>query len=65
LRKERLEQLIDRDLPPVGPITEETRELAMQASRWVRGSVRVSLGMIWTEREFEAYRKAVLATDLP
>lgn len=58
-------ELIGVDLPKDKPITEETRTLTKNESSRFRGSVRLSTGRIWTEKEYEEHRKLVLNTPLP
>jgi len=57
--------LIDKDWPEVGPITEETRAESQREAVRYRGSVRVSTGRIWTDREYKEWRDRVLSTPLP
>lgn len=53
------------DVPDQGPVTEKSIECALIQTRRHRGSVRVSLGRIWTDKDFERRRTSVLATPLP
>jgi len=57
--------LIDVDLPRIGPITEQTRETTKEQSVRFRGSVRLSEGRFKTDQEYEEYRNRVLNTPLP
>ena len=56
---------IDKDLPEAGPITEETCAQSRGEAARYRGSVRVSTGRIWTDREYKDWRDRVLSTPLP
>jgi hypothetical protein len=58
-------ELIDTDFPPIGPITEKTREQTYREASRFRGSVRISTGRFWTDEEFEEYRRTILNTPLP
>jgi hypothetical protein len=53
------------DFPPSGPITRKSVALALKEGSRFRGSMRVSTGRVWTDREFEKYREKVLSTPLP
>ncbi len=57
--------LINVDLPRIGPITEQTRETTMQESVRFRGSVRLSEGRFETDQEYEEHRNRVLNIPLP
>lgn len=51
---------------PVRPVTERTREVAYQmARRGYRADVRTATGRVYTDAEFEARQKRILATELP
>ena len=52
--------LIDVDMPQLGPITEQTRRQAIQYNHRFRGSVRIALGKFWTDEEYEKYREEQL-----
>ena len=59
---------ITRDLPEVGPITEETVVVTRAAAcsgRYSGGNVRVAIGRIYTTKEYEAMRERILARPLP
>ena len=58
---------IDVDLPQTGEITSEVVErnsLLLLSGRYI-GDVRIALGMVWTDKEYESYRERVLSTPLP
>lgn len=56
--------LIDVDLPDYGPITQKTIEETQKGGSRSRGSVRVSMGKVWTDKEYEQRRNRVLNTPL-
>jgi hypothetical protein len=63
--KKEFNRLVDEDFPDPGPITDKVREITQKESGRFRGSVRLSLGRFWTDKEYEEYRKKVLNTPLP
>lgn len=63
--KNKIAALIDADMPPIGPITENVREITKKNASRFRGSVRLSTGRIWTDEEFEARRKIANTKPLP
>lgn len=63
--KKELLDLIDVDLPPMGPIKEGDRPQIDKTKDRFRGTVRMAMGKYWTEEEQEAYRKKVLSKPLP
>ena len=54
------EELIDIDMPPLGPITQETKQQVIKnAYRFpVISNVRLAAGEFLTDKELEAERKA-------
>ena len=58
-------KLIDTDLPPMGSITDVSRENTKRYAVKYRGSVRISLGRFLTDEEYENHRKKSLAKPLP
>ena len=44
-------------------VNEQTRQDSMKYG--VRGDVRLSMGYVWLDKEFEKYRQEVLSTPLP
>lgn len=58
------DELLETDFPDI-KFTKETVKSAMKNSARYRGSVRFSLGLFWTDDEYEKYRKKVLNTPLP
>lgn len=62
---EQVRGLMERDFPRPGPVTEETLAVTADESERFRGSVRLSSGRVWTDKDYEAYRGRVLATKLP
>ena len=65
MEKNRLLELIDTDFPEVGPITDETLQAIEDHASRCRGSVRMSTGRIWKDKDYEAYRRRVLSQPLP
>jgi hypothetical protein len=63
--KEEFNRIVDEKLPDSGPITEEDRLLTKKEGTRFRGALRLSLGMFWTDGEYNEYRDKVLATPLP
>jgi hypothetical protein len=59
------QEVIDSRFPAVGPITEETRRQIVRESFALRGSVRLTMGRVWTDREYEKRRSKVLGSPLP
>ncbi|KPK75781.1 MAG: hypothetical protein AMJ79_09735 [Phycisphaerae bacterium SM23_30] len=57
--------MIDVDMPTMGPITEEIRKQTREQAARYRGGVRVSTGRFWTDAEYKKYRDKVLSTPLP
>lgn len=57
--------VITRNFPETGEITEETVDLIKQESLRFRGNMRMATGRIWEDKAFEKYRKEVLSTPLP
>lgn len=58
-------KLIDKDVPEIGSITEETVQCTVANSNQFRGSVRASTGRIYTDEEYTTWRDKVLSTPLP
>ena len=58
-------EAIDDEMPPMGPITEETRKQTLEQAARYRGGVRVSTGRFWTDADYEKYRNEVLSRKLP
>jgi len=63
--KEEFNRLVDLKSPDSGPITEEDRLLTKREGNRFRGAMRLSLGMFWTDKEYEDYRAKILSTPLP
>ena len=57
-------RILNADLPNY-KVTEETRKTAKRNALRYRSSVRLAMGNIYTDEEFEAYREKVLSTPLP
>jgi hypothetical protein len=57
--------VLNVDFPESRPVTKSTVSLAKKEGRRFRGSMRVSTGRIWTERNYEKFRQRVLSTPLP
>jgi hypothetical protein len=58
-------KVIDSPLPVSKEVTSKTREDTVKESRRFRGSVRISCGKFWSDKEFESYRERILSTPLP
>ena len=58
-------EVVGVDFPESGPVTPKTVFLAKKENQRFRGSMRVCTGRIWTDRDFERYRRRVLGTSLP
>ncbi|MFH1563923.1 MAG: hypothetical protein ABIF11_11000 [Nitrospirota bacterium] len=58
-------ELIEKDFPNLGFITDEVREQAVNESVRSQGSVRISTGRFWTTKGYEENRKRVYSTKLP
>lgn len=58
-------EFIDKDFPPTGPVTEETRTRTLQESGRYRGSIRISTARFRTDQEHEERRQLELGTPLP
>ena len=61
---QRIQDVIDRDFPAIGPVTEKTREVTEKMSGKFRGSVRISMGKFLTDAEYrdrkmQAYRRSL------
>ncbi|MBI4778126.1 hypothetical protein HY792_04325 [Candidatus Desantisbacteria bacterium] len=65
MSKTELLELIEKDFPSMGSITEEVRKQVVNESYRYRGSVRISTGRFWTTKEYEENRKRVYSTKLP
>ena len=61
-REELFLQLIEKDFPDLGPITENFQGNNRLLNR---GSVRISMGRVWTTKGYEKNRKRVYSTKLP
>ena len=57
--------LIKKDMPKMGPITDETVDCTLNNASRFRGSMRVSTGRIWTDKDYDERRKRVLNAKLP
>ncbi len=58
-------EVVGEDFPPVGAVTKYTKEQIATNPQRFRGSIRVSMGLIWEDREFEDRRARVEHTPLP
>jgi hypothetical protein len=58
-------EVLTLDFPSATPITGRTVQLTRRESSRFRGSMRISTGRIWTDREFEEKRTKVLNEPLP
>ena len=58
-------QALREDFPERALITESTREALKGQGKRFRGSVRLAMGRIYTDVEYEERRQRVLATELP
>lgn len=59
------DELLDVDLPRIGPVTENTIEHTLNEASRFRGSMRIATGRVWIDSEFEEYRFLVLNKPLP
>ncbi len=59
------QELVEVDPPSNAPITDETKRRTVEYSGRFRGSVRVALGLLWTDEEYAKYRTDVLKRPLP
>lgn len=59
------QDVVDTDFPEMAPITEQTVDDAVLNGSRFRGSVRISTGRIWTDKDFQARRERVRNTPLP
>ena len=58
-------EVINEDFPRI-EVTEETiRNSVRMAQRGYRTDVRVAMGRVYTDKEYEARRQRVLSTELP
>ena len=58
-------EVLDCDFPAAEEITSDTVNLTKNESHRFRGSVRVSTGRIWTDKDYAEHRKRILETPLP
>ena len=62
---DQLNRYIDRDYPKIGPITKETVECTSRLSFRFRGNVRMAMGRIITDQEYEQRRDRAMKLRLP
>ncbi len=55
---------IDRSIPPI-VVTEEVRADTVQESARFRGSMRISQGLFYTDKEYAAMRREEFQHELP
>ena len=55
----------DKKIPDRGPITKEVINCILNEAKRFRGGVRLSVGRIWTNKEYDKRRKRILSTRLP
>jgi len=55
---------IDKPIPPI-VVTEEVREETIRESARFRGSMRISTGLFYTDREYADMRREELKHKLP
>ena len=58
-------RLINRAEPSMGEVTKESVDCAKDNAKRFRGSMRMSTGRVWTDKEIEERRQYVLNTPLP
>ena len=58
------EAVLDEDYPKPKPLTERTLAAVERQRRWLRGSVRLTMGRIVTDAEYQRRRKRALARPL-
>ncbi len=56
---------LDKKIPDRGPITKEVVDCILKEASRFRGGVRLSIGRIWTNKEYDERRKRILSTPLP
>jgi hypothetical protein len=65
MNKAELSNSLDKDYPPMGPITNETVECTARLSSRFRGNVRMAMGKIITDEEYERRREKAMNLRLP
>jgi len=65
MKLKRWQDVLTDDFPTAKPVTQKAVDLALKEGRRFRGSMRVSTGRMWTDRDFERFRAKVLNTPLP
>jgi len=55
---------LDEEYPKVKPVTERTVEAVKGQRRWLRGSVRLTMGRIVTDAQYDERRKRALSKAL-
>jgi len=58
-------EVMNHEYPNVFPITQKTISVTLQESQRYRGSVRLALGYIWTDEEYNKFRQEVESKPLP
>lgn len=65
MRKGRRIDPLDKKLRDRVPITKESIDFILKEASRFRGGVRLSIGRIWTNKEYDERRKRILGTPLP
>ena len=65
MRKGRRTDPLDKKMPVRSPITKEVISCILNEASRFRGGVRLSIGRIWTNKEYDERRKRILNTPLP
>jgi len=65
MRKGRRTDPLDKKMPDRGPITKEVINCILNEASRFRGGVRLSIGRVWTNKEYDERRKRILNTPLP
>lgn len=55
---------LDEEYPETKPVTERTVVAAQRQGRWLRGSVRLTMGRIVTDAQYHERRKRALSKSL-
>ncbi len=59
------QDVIDKDFPEQGPITDETVRAMQEHAQRYGGTMREATGRIFTDESYEQMRKQVLSEPLP
>jgi len=59
------QDVIDEKLPGIGPVDDKFRQLVKRESNRYRGSIRLSIGRFYTDKEFTARKQKNARMKLP